>query len=84
MERVRLGIPSKDDIKYIQKMRLNTVDEKTCVFMCAKNKDVDEINKNYFEENTNNPILFKQNLQYHIGRVNVDRLPYENNKEVQL
>ena len=32
--------------------------------MCAKNKDVDEINKRYFENNHNEIMEFKQNIRY--------------------
>ena len=35
-------------------MKNNDVDSNECVFMCAKNKEVDEINTKYFETNTNN------------------------------
>ena len=53
LERVRLAIHTKDDIKYITNMKNNNVNEDEAVYMCAKNKDVDTINKKYFDNNIN-------------------------------
>ena len=45
---------TKDDIKYIENMKNNKVDIiDNPIYMGALNKDVDEINKSYFNKNEN-------------------------------
>ena len=36
LERVRITIHTKDDLKFIENMKNNNVDENDCVYMCAK------------------------------------------------
>ena len=56
-------------------MKDNNVLENEAIYMCAKNKDVDEINKRYFEQNNNLPIVFKKKIQYRYGRYKIDKFP---------
>ena len=53
LDRIRYAKHSKEDIHYIKEMNKNNVNENDAVYLCAKNKDVDEINHKYFESNTN-------------------------------
>ena len=44
-----MSMHTKDDVKYIKNMENNKVDENDLpIYMCAKNKKVDEINKKIF------------------------------------
>ena len=46
-----MAMHTKDDIKYIKNMENNKVDVNDLpIYMCAINKNVDEINKKYFDE----------------------------------
>ena len=65
LRRVRLAIHQKDDIKYTENMKNNKIDiVDNPIYMCALNKDVDEINKSYFNKNENETFEFK-NLKYY-------------------
>ena len=62
LKRVRMAMHTKDDIKYIKNMENNKVDVNGLpIYMCAINKNVDEINKKYFDENKNESFEFKKN-----------------------
>ena len=59
LKRVRMAMHTKDDIKYIKNMENNKVDVNDLpIYMCAINKNVDEINKKYFDENKNESFEF--------------------------
>ena len=60
LKRVRLAMHTKDDIKYIENMKNNKIDIiDNPIYMCALNKDVDEINKSYFNKNENETFEIK-------------------------
>ena len=80
LKRVRFALHTKDDIEYIKNMKNNNVLENEAIYMCAKNKDVDDINLRYFEQNNNKAVVFKKKIQYHCGRYKIDKLPKINKK----
>ena len=47
LQRIRIGTYEKDDITTIKRMKNNIVDENEAVHLCAKNVDVDSINKHF-------------------------------------
>ena len=83
LERVRLALHTKDDIKYIINMKNNNVDENEAVYMCAKNKDVDEINKKYFDNNINVANSFMKKIKYFMNKKEVDKLPKDDNNMME-
>ena len=67
LKRVRLAMHTKDDIKYIEKMKNNKIDIiDNPIYMCALNKDVDEINISYFNKNENETCEFKKSVKYYL------------------
>ena len=55
-----------DDIKYIENMKNNKIGViDNPIYMCALNKDVDEINKSYFNKNENETFEFKRSVKYY-------------------
>ena len=78
LERVRIAKHTKEDVKYINSMKENEVNENEAVYMCARNKDVDTINTKYFEMNTNQSFVFKNNIKYLHGTKPIDKLPKTN------
>ena len=54
--RIRIDSCTENDIRYIQNMKNNHVDENNAVYMSAKNENVCKINKRYFDLN-NNPTI---------------------------
>ena len=66
LKRVRLAMHTKDDIKYIENMKNNKIGIiDNPIYMCALNKDVDEINKSYFNKNENKTFEFKKSVKYY-------------------
>ena len=55
-------------------MKNNKVDANDCVYMCAKNEDVDKINLKYFELNSNESFLFKREMTYYNNKIKVNVL----------
>ena len=43
--------------------KINIIDNP--IYMCALNKDVDEINKSYFNNYENEPFEFKKSVKYY-------------------
>ena len=78
LSRVRFAMHTKEDVEFIKSMKNNNVDENKCIYMCAKNKDVNEINKKYFEENKNVAISFKRKIKYYMNKNEIDNLPQTN------
>ena len=80
LKRVRLGIKDKNDIKYINEMKNNQVNETDddAFYMCAKNKDVDIINKKYFDENKNEPFEFIKKIKYYIHKKSCKKVKLKN------
>ena len=66
LKHVRLAMHTKDDIKYIENMKNNKIDIiDNPIYMCALNKDVDEINKSSFNKNANETYEFKKSVKYY-------------------
>ena len=66
LKRVRLAMHTKDDIKYIENMKNNKIGIiDNPIYMCALNKDVDEINKSCFNKNENETFEFKKSVTYY-------------------
>ena len=66
LKRVRLAMHTKDDIKHIENMKNNKIDIiDNPLYMCALNKDVDEINKSYFNKNENETFEFEKSVKYY-------------------
>ena len=66
LKRVRLAMHTKDDIIYIENMKNNKIDIiDNSIYMCALNKDVDEINKSYFNKNENETFESKESVKYY-------------------
>ncbi len=78
LERVRICKHTKEDIKYIKEMKNNKVNEYEATYMCAKNKDVDEINNKYFEFNKNESVTFENRITYLCNYKNIEELPKTN------
>ena len=62
LQRIRIGTYTDEDLIYIKKMKNNDVNKDDAVFLCAKNKDVDEINKEYYSLNLNEEHIFKKEI----------------------
>ena len=60
-------------------MKNNNINENNCVYMCAKNEDVDKINLKYFEQNTNESFLFKRQITYYNNKIKIDKIEGHDN-----
>ena len=53
LQRVRITACTDNDIRYIQNMKHNQIDENNAVYMSSTNEVVNKINKRYFDANKN-------------------------------
>ena len=62
LERVRIASCTDNDIRYIQNMKHNQIDENNAVYMSSTNEVVNKINKRYFDANKNEKFDIKKQI----------------------
>ena len=73
LQRVRITSCTDNDIRYIQNMKHNKIDENDAVYMSSTNEVVNKINKRYFDANKNEKFDIKKQIHLSVKHSENDK-----------